>query len=66
MVLEVAVATSEVPGAQAVLEQSWFAGADESDIAFVNHDAGGPLTCPACGSESPAESEECTDCGLRL
>lgn len=67
MTLEVAVATSQVSTALAVLERGWFAGADgEDEIPLIDRDSGAPITCPACGTESPADAEECTDCGLRL
>jgi len=45
---------------QALIEREGLAG-PASDV--VDHDAGGPITCPACGATFPP-ANECPECGL--
>lgn len=64
------VVTSEDVGrAKEAAEKRWLevASAEEVQAAqhVVDHDAES-ITCPACGTSSPAGTERCPDCELRI
>ncbi|MGE3165000.1 MAG: hypothetical protein AB7O52_08840 [Planctomycetota bacterium] len=55
--------------AKEAAEQRWLqvASVEEVEAArhVVDHDADS-VTCPACGTRSPAGTERCPDCELRI
>ena len=38
----------------------------DAALHVIDHDSGEAITCPACGSETAAGAEHCSDCGLRV
>jgi len=71
------VPEGEIPGAREALSKDWaemLAGADAAAAAArgqegIDLDAGGEVTCPACGQRFPVAKgaeAECPECGLAL